>query len=182
MNLFGPDVDSLTDDQKDTISMTLYVKDRYNVSNDAYHEMGRICRSMPRQYCLKQRISELNKLWNIKPTPNGVVGVQQSLEDRLRVRITHLHKSAPADAKFRTTKTVNVKLSGDGTNIGKRLHVVNFTFTLLEEGRLAYSSDGNHTLAIFKEAEKYEHLRDALKDIWSRPLSNATHQLPHGDL
>ena len=165
LNLFGHGANSLTDDQKDTISMMLYVKDRYNVSNDAYHEMSRICRSMPRQYCLKQRIAELNKLWNIKPTPNGVVGVQQSLEDRLRVRITHLHKTASADAKFRTTKTVNVKLSGDGTNIGKRLHIVNFTFTLLEEGRLAYSSDGNHTLAIFKEAEKYEHLRHALQDI-----------------
>lgn len=98
-------------------------------------------------------------------TPNGVCGVQQSLEDRLRVRIAHLHQKAPPDAVFRRTKTVSVKLSGDGTNIGKSLHVINFTFTLLEEGRLAYSSEGNHALVIFKEPEKYESLKDAPEDI-----------------
>ena len=32
--------------------------------------------------------------------------------------------------------------------IGKRLHVVNFIFTLHEEGQSAYSCVGNHTLAI----------------------------------
>lgn len=58
-----------------------------------------------------------------------------------------------------------MKPSGDGTNIGKRLHVINFTFTLLEEGSLAHSCDGNYTIAIFKEPEKYEYLRDALEDI-----------------
>ena len=94
--------------------------------------MARICKEMPKHYPLKKQISELNKLWSICPTPNGICGVQQSLEDRLRTRISYLHQTAPADAPFRTNKTVNVNLSGDGTNIGKRLHV-NFTFTLLEE-------------------------------------------------
>ena len=165
VSMLGADVDSLTEDERDVISMMLYVKDRYSVSKDAYHQMARICKGIPREYLLRQRIAELNKQWNIRPTPNGVCGVQQSLEDRLCVRIVCLHQQAPPNAAFYRTKTVNVKLSGDGMNIGKRLHVVNFTFTLLEEGRLAYSSEGNHTLAIFKEPEKYEKLRDALEDI-----------------
>lgn len=38
-------------------------------------------------------------------------------------------------------------------------------FTLLEEGALAYSHEGNHMLAIIKDEEKYEPLRDALEDI-----------------
>lgn len=67
--------------------------------------------------------------------------------------------------KFRVARKVNIKLSGDGTNIGKRLHVVNFNFTLLEEGAHTCSYEGNHILAIFKEAEKYEHLRLALDDL-----------------
>ncbi len=145
--------------------MLLYVKDRYDVSGGAYHEMTKVCKTLPRSYKLKRRISELNKLWNILPTPNGTCGVQQSLQDRLQARISHLHKVAPSDATFRTSKVVNVKLSGDGTNIGKRLHVINFIFTLLEEGPLAYSSEGNHTLTIIKDEVKYEPLRDALEDI-----------------
>ena len=159
VSILGADVDSVTEDERDVISMMLYVKDRYSVSKDAYHQMARICKGIPREYPLKQWIAELNKQWNIRPTPNGVCGVQLSLEDRLRVRTVCLRQQAPPNAAFYRTKTVNVKLSGDGTNIGKRLHVVNFTFTLLEEGRFAHSSEGNHTLAIFKEPEKYEKLR-----------------------
>ena len=56
-------------------------------------------------------------------------------------------------------------MSGDGTSIGKRLHVINFTFTLLDEGDKAYSYEGNHSLAIFKEQESYEGLGNALEDI-----------------
>ena len=152
----------MTQDDEDQINMMLLVKDRYDLSQDTYHEMAKICKEMPRHYLLK-RIAELNKLWNIRSTPNGTCGVQQTLKDRLRVRVSHLHKTAAADAKFRSTKELNVKLAGDGTNIGKRLHVINFTFTLLDEGSLAHSCDGNHTLAIFKEPEKYEYLRDALR-------------------
>ena len=64
---------------------------------------------MPREYLPRQWIAELNKQWNIRPTPNGVCGVQQSLEDRLRVRILYLHQQTLPNAAFYRTKTVNVK-------------------------------------------------------------------------
>ncbi len=74
---------------------------------------------------------------------------------------------SPPDADFMVKKKVRVKLTGDGTNIGKRLHVANFGFTILDEGDVAYSAAGNHCLAIFKEAETYESLKAALQDIAS---------------
>ena len=40
-----------------------------------------------------------------------------------------------------------------------------FTFTLLEEGNKAHSSDGSHILAVFKEPEKYESVKAELEDI-----------------
>lgn len=127
--------------------------------------MTKICKGLPRSYKLKQRIAELNTQWNIRPTPKDTCGVQQSLEDRLKVRVAQLLKTAPHDAPFRSNNKIHVKLSGDGTNIGKRLHVVNFTFTVLEEGALAYSCEGNHTLAIIKDEEKYESLLNGLEDL-----------------
>ena len=60
---------------------------------------------------------------------------------------------------------LSVKLSGDGTNVARNLHVVNFTFTLLEEVELRSLPSGNHTLAIIKVHEKYELLSSALSDI-----------------
>ena len=88
---------------------------------------------------IRELITELNKQRNIRSTPDGVCRVQQSLEDTLRVRTVHLHHQAPPNAPIYCTKAVNVKHSGDGTKIGKRVHVVYFTFTLLE-GQSTYSS------------------------------------------
>ena len=51
--------------------------------------------------------------------------------------------------------------------IGKRLHVINFTYTLLDEGDKAYSYEGNHPLAICRAGESYESLKRALQDIIS---------------
>ncbi len=148
--LLGPS-EHLTNDDIDTLNMILYVKDRYNVSGNAYHELARLCRGLPRHYTIKKRIEELNKCWIIRPTPNGTAGVQQSLTDRLRVRIEHLLKTSDPEAEFVKKKLVRVKLSGDSTKIGKRLHVVTFTFTILE-GSKAHSCDGNHILAVFMSA------------------------------
>lgn len=112
--------------------------------------MASVCKEMPRHYKLKRRIKELNSLWNITPAPNGILGVQQSLEDRLFIRISRLLKTAPEDAAFKKDGTIRVKLSGDGTRIGKRLHVTNFTFNILDEGPEAHTSEGNHILTIVK--------------------------------
>jgi len=81
--LLTPEESSITEEEIHTIDMMLYIKDKYNVSAGAYHEMTQVCKKMPRHYKLKDRISELNKLWNIKGTPNGTTGVQQSFKERL---------------------------------------------------------------------------------------------------
>ena len=50
-------------------------------------------------------------------------------------------------------------------NIGKRLHVVNVTFTILDEGSKAMSASGNHLIAIIKEPEDCDKLAESLMDI-----------------
>ena len=149
----------------DLLDMMLFVKDSYSVSDVAYHEMAQLCKQLPRQYKIKERIKDLNRLWNIKPLPNDIEGVQQSLQERLKVRIERLVQISPPDSEFVKSKKVNVKLSGDGTCIGKRLHVVCFTFTVLEESEITGSYEGNHVLAVFKTPEKYTFLKMALEDI-----------------
>ena len=56
-------------------------------------------------------------------------------------------ESSP-NASFIEKGTLRVKLTGDGTNIGKHLNVVNFAFTILEEGDRAHSMAGNHCIVI----------------------------------
>ena len=61
-------------------------------------------------------------------------------------------KSSPS-ADFVIKQKIRIKLTGDGTQIGKRLPVINFGFTFLEEGDASYTSTGNHCIAIIKEEE-----------------------------
>ena len=105
---------TMEDEQADVdrLNMTLYLKDRHNISGimlltthtvelsiiilfichvgSAYHELAQLFKGMPRHYKLKKRISELNAKWNIFPTPEGTIGVQQSLEERLRFCVHNL--------------------------------------------------------------------------------------------
>ena len=60
---------------------------------------------------------------------------------------------------------IEVKLIGDGTNLGRNVHVVNFTFPLLQEGAITQSPVGNHTIAILKCRESYSELFTGLADI-----------------
>ena len=66
---------------------------------------------------------------------------------------------------FIASKKIKVKLTGDGTKFGKRLSVISFGFTVIDEGSLAYSAAGNHCLAIWKDTESYDTLKLALRDI-----------------
>ena len=56
-------------------------------------------------------------------------------------------------------------MSEDGTNIGKRLKVVNFTYTILNEKENAMSEKGNYVLAIIKTKETYDNLKESLSVI-----------------
>ena len=79
VNLLGPQQDPPADTELGTLNMMLFIKDKFNISGGAYHEMAQLCEKMSRYYQLKQRITELNKLWDIYPIPNGTAGVQQCL-------------------------------------------------------------------------------------------------------
>ena len=68
------------------------------------------------------------------------------------------------DTEFLAQGVVRVKVTGDGTWVGKRLHIVTFGFTLLEEGVVAKSS-GNHSVCLLKQPEYYHNLALGLKDI-----------------
>ena len=53
-------------------------------------------------------------------------------------------------------ETIKIKLSGDGTNIGKGLTVVNFTFTILHEKDVVMREKGNYIIAVIKSTETYD--------------------------
>lgn len=98
-------------------------------------------------------------MWKITETPGEDDGVQIKFADSLMSQIERLQREGSNDTP------IKVKLSGDGTSIGKRLHLVNFTYTILNEGTHAMTESGNYVLAIIKAKENYDSVRASLGDL-----------------
>ena len=113
----------LTDEDLDDINMWIYIKDKFNISNEAWHELAMKTKQMQNNYRMNNRMKELNANWNLKPTPGEAEGVQISFKDSLEEQIIRLQGKGVLNMNTK----IKVKLSGDGTNIGKRLKIVNFT-------------------------------------------------------
>ena len=144
----------------------LYTKEHYGISDQAYHELSMVDELLPRSWMIIHERNEMNKQWEISCTPDEFnVGVQQSFKKKLTDRVRVLEQKAPPNATFRQTSIVRVKLTGDGTYIGPRQHIVTFGFTVLDEGSAAKSFAGNHTVCIVKGPEDYDSLSTSLKNV-----------------
>ena len=133
----------------------------FNISNEAWHEIAIKASGVPNSYSIKKRIDELNSKWALRPTPGDAEGVQLGFAETLQGHIVRFQKNG----EIKDGQTIKIKLSGDGTNIGKRLTVVNFTFTILNEKEVAMGEKGNYVLAVIKTTETYDNLRDSLADL-----------------
>lgn len=152
-----------------SLELVLFVKERFGLSDSAYHELSMVCQSLPRSWKLKHLAKELNSKWVIMPCPGGD-GVQQSLQERLTKRVKHLLQ----EQKVNNGDKLQVKLCGDGTKVCRKLNLINFAFTLLNEGAIAKSPRGNHTVAIVNGTEDYGRLKISLSDVVSEVERLAT--------
>ena len=60
------DPEVLTDDNLDNINLLLYLKDKFNISDEAWREIAMKAKAVPKTYGIKKRIIELNSKWNLK--------------------------------------------------------------------------------------------------------------------
>ena len=105
--------------------MWIYIKDRFNISNEAWHELATKTKQMPNNYKIEKKLKELNAKWNLQPTPGQAERVQLSFRESLEEQEIRLQ----GKRVFNMNIKIKVKISGDGTNIGKRLKIVNVTYT-----------------------------------------------------
>ena len=148
----------ITEDEVDKI---LYVIDKNNISSRAYRDLTHQCPTLPKEHVLKERKFELNRGCNVKEI-DDCKGVWQSFRECIVNRLAH---PDPSIENVLLNDTIHIKLSGDGTKFGKRMHIVNITFNIIGED--VSGADGQYLLAVLKVPEKYEHLKDALPELVS---------------
>jgi hypothetical protein len=94
------------------------------------------------------------------PIQNNEMGVFYSMEEKLKSRLNSFFErkygTETLDERFRDS-IIHVKLAADGTNIGRSLKLLNFTFTIINEGAKAKTATGNYTVGLF-EIENENHV------------------------
>ena len=152
----------ITDDDIDEINHLLYVKDKFNISDSAWREILAKSSDLSPLTAIKKRMKTINSRWNIFRTPGDADSVQIKLEDSLKEQIGRLKRQGALNLE---KLKIKVSVSGDGTNIGKKLHVLNVTYTIINEKNIAMSEKGNYVLAIIKTKEDYNCIRESLQNL-----------------
>ncbi len=151
----------------DDVHFLLYVKDKFNISNKAWYELSSRVQNLPTVYGLRKRMQELNAQWHIAPTPGPTEGVQVKLEESLLEHVPRLISSG----RMKENDVLQLKISGDGTRVGKRLQLLNVTFTIINEGHTAATEKGNYVLAIIKAKDDYQTINESLSDLRKEMLN-----------
>ena len=146
----------------DVVQKTLYIKDKYTISNKAYHELAMVNPELPRSCTVIKAAKEIDMKSTICQTPGKTIGVQQSVLERLQKAATWLMTADPSFSKHRNIK---VKITGDGTCISRSTHCIVIAFTIINDVALPNAPRGNHTVAILNTTEDYNTLSESLVDI-----------------
>ena len=92
-----------------SLNAVLYVKDKYAISNEAFHELSMVAHGLPKSSKVTKLAHSINSEFEIYPAPNRIVGVQQSLKARIMICLTSLSEITDLPS------TIKIKLTGDGT-------------------------------------------------------------------
>ena len=159
------------EDKNCLIRQNLYIKEKYNISNEAYHEISMTNLDVPNAYSLRKAAKQMDLNSTIQETPGKAIGVQQSLKVKLTKRLEYL---VSCDATVQQQK-VQVKVTGDGTIVSRSMHVLVIAFTLInvKSKECPISPRGNHVVALINTTEDYDNLQEAVRDI-EEEIKNTT--------
>ena len=174
-------VTEIPSNSEEVLKKTMYVKERFNLSNQAYHELSMVNNSLPRSYAIQKKTTEMNSQSTIHRISGKVIGVRQSVLEQLNKTISYLVK---IDQSFKHHQNIRVKITGDGTSISHSMHCVVIAFSIIRDSANPNSPGGNHTVAILNTLEDYsclaeslKELTDEMKDIKSMTIEDITYTI-----
>lgn len=151
-----------SESSSNVVDQSLYVKEKFNISHEAYHEMARVNPEMPRLGKLLKKADTLNRKSTIKPVPGRLQGVQQSIRDCLEKILTSVQK---VNQSFCCNREVRVKISGDGTTVSQSVHLIVIAFVIIYDETIANSPNDHYTIALVNCKENYECITECVRDL-----------------
>lgn len=103
--------------------MWLYLKDKFIISNEAWHEIAIKANDLPNIYSIKKQINELNSKWNLKPTPGDAKSVQLGFAESLQEHIAGFRRMEKSmmEKLLRSSLVVMVQILERGLQLSTSL-------------------------------------------------------------
>ena len=141
-------------------NMIFLNKDEGKLSDRAYKMFRQSTPGWPSLYRARQFRLNMEKIFPITKTPHGVYNSpKQKIEKMVNIHLNQLKM---------TSNNIQIKLSADGANIGKKGNLLNITFSLLQHYRNSEFIDGNFTLGIFDIIkEDYQSVKCCFQELFS---------------
>lgn len=83
----------------------------------------------------------------------------RSVKDILRVTIPNLIKKNILNLQ---RPIINLRISGDGQNVGRKVKHVMITFVILDDVKNIYNPNNHHTVVLYPGSENYESLNTSM--------------------
>ena len=142
------------------IRNVIYVKDKHNISDVTYTSLSNDLQlNLPSLYEIKQQIKIYDQMINIEENSKGVY---LNIKEKLKYLIPKIRNNFVD----KESNILHIKFSADGAQIVKNKILLNITFTILNEGKIAETASGNYTCGLFDiTKEDYETIRVCLEEI-----------------
>jgi hypothetical protein len=160
------------------------------ISRDAYRNLATIKQNLPREYLISSEKIQINKemeglipikLINIQTTRADIDFYEEP--DIIDEEIVNQMVSAIGKAGYRSIKDIlkyivpklindgilnttcpiiNLRISGDGRNVGRKVKQVMVTCAILDDKKNLHFPDKHFTIILFPGNENYDSLKDAM--------------------
>jgi hypothetical protein len=141
----------------------LFVVECLRLSRDQYNLLRKLMSpNWPTWYQLELIRSEIDQQHVIHASANGyIVDVKKTIRSRLEEYIER--------GQYNSGEVFEVKLSLDGTEVGRKLKMLNVTFTIPNDKDNCLSASGNYSLGMFCiKQEKYSVIQRCVKKIFKQ--------------
>ena len=134
------------------------VKDTENISDRKYHRVRGCTIGWPTLH--RARLFR-HQIANMFPVQRNEVGVYNGARNKIE-HMANIHKQ---QIKMVNNK-LNIKLSADGANVGRKLKFLNLTFSFLEQENSSGFVDANYTIGIYEIVkEDYVSVRRCFTEV-----------------
>jgi hypothetical protein len=174
---------------RDTIDLNfaLYIKDKFFFSDRTYNIIRKLIQpNLPSLHQIKKRRKQLNISLDIKSidSTDGDVCRFADIKEQLSKRFFNFLNNLD-EIELKNIDNLQIKFGADGTNIGKNVFLVNFTFTFLQED-ICNSYSGNYCIGVGQIQEKYDCLKepmyymfDSIKDFKTFIFKNIEYKIEY---